>query len=416
MREKANIQAGVSRAPKHAIVLGVIRSAIESGQYVVGDRLPDERQLAEELQVSRTTVRQALDQLSKSGIVERLQGSGTYVRQGAGARPERPGPNRRLGAQAPQPASKQMIAILAVGPFARFSTYVAGVLAHAERTITQRNLRLMVRYVDDRASLTQIIQETSSDPAVIGALIVGDVHETDTAVMVDACIPWVVVGDFVDASRNAPVIDQVSGDNYRLAELSTQTLLQQGCRRPALLASEPGIWRDEKISAFRTVCYSHGIAAGDQIIAELMPDAHRQRNASLYHQAVREQARQILDEWHRTDRWPDGVVIPGQALLSWIEQVRQHPQAGRLATCPLVAMDHDLHSRSLRGGIDHPNLSWCEIGISDVADQAVYRLLVNPRLGRSALRDYIRQIRVLGPNAGHDEPAAPSRVQTPSSV
>lgn len=418
MQIKGDIQSQTSRPPKHVIVLSAIRRAIDSGQYAAGDRLPDERQLADEFQVSRTTVRQALAELSKSGIVERLQGSGTYIRNDGGPRRLRPRLTHRLGSEpGHHPAvARQMVAILPVGPFARFSTYVGGVTAYAERSITQRNLRLVVRYVDDHASLPQIVQETCNDPAIIGGLVVGEVHEADAAAMVDACIPWVVVGDFVDASRSAPVIDQVSGDNYRLAELSTQTLLQQGCRRPALLASDPGIWRDEKISAFRTVCYSQGISAGDQIISELMPDTHHQQNASSYHHAVRERARQILDEWHRTDRWPDGVVIPGAALLPWIEQVRLHPQANRLRDCPLVAMDHDLHSRSLRGSIDHPNLSWCEIGISDVADQAVYRLLVNPRLGRSALRDYIRHVRVIGPHAGHEEPAAVSPTQTPSSV
>jgi GntR family transcriptional regulator len=43
------------------------------------DKLPTERELANRLGVNRATVRAALDRLTKDGLVERIQGSGTYV-------------------------------------------------------------------------------------------------------------------------------------------------------------------------------------------------------------------------------------------------------------------------------------------------------------------------------------------------
>lgn len=52
---------------------------IESGVLKAEDRVPAERELAESLNVSRITARQALDALVKSGLVYREQGRGTFV-------------------------------------------------------------------------------------------------------------------------------------------------------------------------------------------------------------------------------------------------------------------------------------------------------------------------------------------------
>jgi DNA-binding FadR family transcriptional regulator len=56
-----------------------LRRAIETGAYSEGDRLPPERQLAMTFDAARSTVRRALDQLEKAGLVSRRLGSGTYV-------------------------------------------------------------------------------------------------------------------------------------------------------------------------------------------------------------------------------------------------------------------------------------------------------------------------------------------------
>jgi DNA-binding FadR family transcriptional regulator len=56
-----------------------LRQAIQTGQYVHGDKLPPERQLAESFGASRSTVRAALDQLEAERLVHRRVGAGTFV-------------------------------------------------------------------------------------------------------------------------------------------------------------------------------------------------------------------------------------------------------------------------------------------------------------------------------------------------
>lgn len=54
---------------------------LASGRYAVGDRLPAERELAAEYEVSRPTVREAIIALEVQGLVEVRIGSGAYVRR-----------------------------------------------------------------------------------------------------------------------------------------------------------------------------------------------------------------------------------------------------------------------------------------------------------------------------------------------
>lgn len=61
-----------------------LRDRILSGEYSAGMRIPSEPDLAAGLEVSRATVRGALDMLAKEGLVERRPGSGTFVRLVAG--------------------------------------------------------------------------------------------------------------------------------------------------------------------------------------------------------------------------------------------------------------------------------------------------------------------------------------------
>jgi GntR family transcriptional regulator len=65
--------------PKHVSITNALRE--ECRDLAVGTRLPSEKELAVRFEVSRMTVRQALDALEAEGRVERVPGSGTYVRR-----------------------------------------------------------------------------------------------------------------------------------------------------------------------------------------------------------------------------------------------------------------------------------------------------------------------------------------------
>ncbi|MGY3765291.1 GntR family transcriptional regulator [Vagococcus vulneris] len=69
----------VSKLPVYLKIHDQIKTEIEEGKWCIGDRLPSERELSETFNVSRMTLRQAIQTLADEGILERKVGSGTYV-------------------------------------------------------------------------------------------------------------------------------------------------------------------------------------------------------------------------------------------------------------------------------------------------------------------------------------------------
>ena len=141
------VDANLPRLDKTSRGVGAISAylqrAIETGAYSEGDRLPPERQLAETFQAARSTVRRALDQLEKAGLVSRRLGSGTFVGATASA-------NRRHIDLTDQISPLQLIeARLAVEPFTtrlavlhatrRNLDDMETVLAHAEQSINDKD-------------------------------------------------------------------------------------------------------------------------------------------------------------------------------------------------------------------------------------------------------------------------------------
>lgn len=73
------LKQGSGEKPLWSQLFDILESMIKSGEFEIGDLIPSEKELMENYDVSRITVRKALEKLSLIGLVSRERGIGTVV-------------------------------------------------------------------------------------------------------------------------------------------------------------------------------------------------------------------------------------------------------------------------------------------------------------------------------------------------
>lgn len=125
-------------APRTKLVDQVIeqlRQLVGSGEWPVGQRIPNESELVKSLGVGRNTVREAIRALAHTGVLEVRQGDGTYVR----ATSEVSGALRRLCGSELRDVIQVRRALEVEGARLAASNRTAEDIAHMELLLNRRN-------------------------------------------------------------------------------------------------------------------------------------------------------------------------------------------------------------------------------------------------------------------------------------
>ena len=140
--------------PKYRVVYNWIVDSMSNGSLKLGARLPSENELSQRFQLSRQTIRHAIDLLEQQKLVTRVRGSGTYV-----------GGEGRLGRQ----ERYMNIAVI--------STYVDSyvfptVLREIESVLSQKGYTTQIAFTGNRTGREQEILSNLIDKDMIDGLIV----------------------------------------------------------------------------------------------------------------------------------------------------------------------------------------------------------------------------------------------------
>ncbi len=79
MKEKIRDESPLIRFSTSEAVVNFFKNKIREGSIVAGDKLPSERQLQEQLGISRFSLREGLARLSALGIIKIIHGKGAFV-------------------------------------------------------------------------------------------------------------------------------------------------------------------------------------------------------------------------------------------------------------------------------------------------------------------------------------------------
>ena len=143
-----------SQEAKYMAVVNWVMEQIQNGVFQTGDKLPSENELSREFELSRQTVRHAIDVLEQKNMLTRIRGSGTYLGVG----------NREVRKE-----RYQNIAVI--------STYVDSyifppVLKGIEKTLSKAGYTMQVAFTGNRIEKEGEILDKLLDKGFIDGLIV----------------------------------------------------------------------------------------------------------------------------------------------------------------------------------------------------------------------------------------------------
>lgn len=151
----------------HEQIAAILKDRITSGQWVGGSSLPSEKELCAEFDVSRGTVRQALQTLENEGLLRREQGRGTFVHFNHGGTES--AQTRRLGFVVPYVRDSSVPTILVgfqqVAEHNNFSV----IFNHVNNDPAQQE-RVINKLVNEGVAGIALYPVDSEDMALMGAL------------------------------------------------------------------------------------------------------------------------------------------------------------------------------------------------------------------------------------------------------
>ncbi len=228
-----------------------IRDDIVGKVYGPETAIPSERELMLKHEVSRTTVRRAIQLLVNEGVVVRRAGSGTYVRKAEN------GP-RSAG------SSSGRVLSLIVPTFS--NPLYAEVIDGIERAARGSGCHLITSQSDYQvASENAGLSAMADDPSIRGAIVVPSMVERPVAgalEFVSAGKPLVYLGRW----PNDIEADGVRIDYDEAARIAVRHLVELGHHRIAYVEGAPRLEGFSMLPAYRDALASAGIARDRSLV------------------------------------------------------------------------------------------------------------------------------------------------------
>jgi DNA-binding LacI/PurR family transcriptional regulator len=235
--------------PRYLQVRNILEDSIRTGQYKPGSRLPGERDLAIDFNVSQMTVNKAILALVNDGWLRREIGNGTFVSESL---------------RIPAPSSLKIGFAVPFSPtFAEEDYYLGSLLRGIQKAILNEPVSLSVLETPPHA-LYDRIMECGADGCILVDLL--DDNLEDVRRLAESGKRTVILG----ADQDPLHIPYVDSDNVGGTKEAIEHLFSLGHRRIAGLFAYMGRSNTlRRLDAYREAMAEHGLVIPDGYVLDL---------------------------------------------------------------------------------------------------------------------------------------------------
>lgn len=241
-----------SRTTLHAQLVAFFRMRIMDGTFPPGSQLPPELILVREHHMSRNTVRQAMSTLVHEGLLERVQGRGTFVRR------EAPAPSSAT-------AEKRIGVILTYSGDQLNMELLIGI----DQAAKSRGYQVSFSYSEERASQQALDVERLRSDRVAGMIIFPLSNQADNPIVAQIQsegVPVVLVDRYLSERQT----DYVIADNFAGGYRATEHLLILGHTQIAFFFLSTADLRTTSVrdrwEGYRAALRDHGLPYDERLV------------------------------------------------------------------------------------------------------------------------------------------------------
>lgn len=249
---------------KYIAVHDELMQRFQAEDYQIGQRLPTELELTKKLEVSRSTIRQALKLLQLKGIIEKRQGSGTFYLGPNGSKSFTPGSPLTLSDPAQTDnAQKGFIGLV---NFNYLGYIYPEIVQGMEETLAANGYSLAIA-----PSNRDIEKEINSIQRLISQGVKGLIIEPSTNLQINESHP---ISEVI-RNLNIPVVathwgitnqfvSTVSVDDFIAGRLAAEHLLSLGHRRIGMVMKSDVQSGADRLSGYKEALLAAGITPKDE--------------------------------------------------------------------------------------------------------------------------------------------------------
>lgn len=259
--------------PIYERIFETLKEDIRTRRYAVGDRVPSEKELADEYQVSRITSKKALELLAAEGLIVRRPGRGSFVAEEGSVPANGSWP-------AAQGARRPMIGLVMTDFGNSFGT---GIIYGMERTATDNGAFLLLRRSFGIPANEERAIKEFMELGVDGIIVFpaqGEFYNPEILKLVIEQYPLVLI----DRHLKGVAASSISTDNASAAKLGANHLLDLGHKHICLLTPPPEDTTaiEDRIEGFVQAHAERGVAVNRSLwleaITSTLPNSFTDEN------------------------------------------------------------------------------------------------------------------------------------------